>query len=108
LDVGLAALPIETVIDRDIAAIRQRQGRLAHDLRFAARHGRDRRVAARLKLELLEDFGKRAFGTIGVAFGQKEPVIETVIKQGSDDADQRDREQPERSAYLAAPMICLL
>jgi hypothetical protein len=34
--------------------------------------------------------------------------METVIKQGGDDADQRDREQPERPAYLAAPMVRLL
>jgi len=68
-DVGLAALPVKTVINHDNAAIRQWQGRVARDLRFAARYGFDWFISARLKPELLEDVGKRALGTLRIAFG---------------------------------------
>src|SRR6516164_3715935 len=39
------------------------------DLRFAARYGFDWFISARLKPELLEDVGKRALGTLRIAFG---------------------------------------
>src|SRR5262249_51985919 len=49
-NIGLAALPVKTVIDHDNATVRQRQTRIADDLRFAAGYRLERLVAAGLEL----------------------------------------------------------
>ena len=89
-DIGLATLPVKTVIDHDLAAIEQRQDRIANDLRLAARHGCDRLVPGGFKPELLENVAKRALGTIGVAFGQEEAIVQAVVQQAGDDGDKRN------------------